>query len=150
MGERKSIAEDEKIGLNQNEVWIVDDEDEILDSIMRALMLDAKKGGIEIKRFSTAQELLEEMQRRQDAKQKIAGTILVDKELRKDDPKLQDGCELVRRIIENQNIDTPNLIAHSAVDEYNERLIEAGANSALKKGQLLAIREIISRLSEGE
>jgi len=121
-----------KEGVPLSEVWIIDDEEEITQTLLR---IWGRKfaGKYVLRNFYTAQEALGEIERLAKEKGILPKIIFVDGQLKKDQGELAQGDVVIQKIRALKDISQPQLIAHSAVGEINKEMIEAGADLSFRK-----------------
>lgn len=133
----------ELIKCNPKEVWIVDDSEEIIKSILRFLDLEVGELGFQFEYYDLAQKALEELLRRKKEKRNLPGVIFVDGALEKDEGELSLGSELIKKIRKLEGIEQPKIIAFSSSYQMNEEMKEVGADEMIEK---LEIRKAIDFL----
>ncbi len=137
--ESKEFREIEKEPQPKKEVWIVDDMENVAQSLV-CLWQDSKLDYI-FNHFPTAKSLFEEINRRleeikgQPAK-KIVDIIFMDGELKGDEGELRNGANVIKKIKEIKEIEQPIIAAFSVDFANNIEMMQTGANLALNKMDL--------------
>jgi hypothetical protein len=124
------------------EVWIIDDDEETIKSILKIWQMKTK-GLYNFRHFETGASALAEIKRRQEAKESLPAYIFVDGELKKDEGELKRGASLIKKIRNIKEIEQPQIIAHSTEKEFNQEMLEAGANLAFSKKNFMESAEFL-------
>lgn len=112
------------------EVWMIDDDSALLNSVIRNWKIVTQELHTDIKGFSTAGEACTELQKRVDEKKRPPDLIYIDGELGKD-IELRYGYKVVVDIIslyQNTNLERPQLVAYSSDEDSNRAMQQKGAN----------------------
>lgn len=133
--ERGNLEKDfEKESTPQKEIWVVDDEKEIIASLLRFWQIKTRHLAYSFKYFETAKSALEEIEKRKESKEKLPDLIFVDAQLDKDkEEEFKKGANLVKRIRDIKEIRQPKIIAHSSDFANNVELLAAGADLGFQK-----------------
>lgn len=142
----KAESEKEIFEINHKEVWVIDDNKQMIDSYFRAWKGDLEKFNFSFKHFERAIEALEEIKKRIENKELLPGVILVDGNLDLDEAELQDGIIVVQKI--KDLTDNIQLIGFSSDSRKNEKMIESGAQTAFSKMEALKVRYYLKNLAE--
>lgn len=128
---------------SSKEVWIVDDNVEATTPIMKIWQMKTRERGYSFQLFETAQAALNEIEKRRKAKEKLPAMIFMDGTLEKDEGELQMGTNVIRKIRGMEDIEQPQIIAHSTEKETNKRMKEAGADFAFDKMDFMETSEFL-------
>lgn len=126
----------ETLELNPKEVWLVDDDADIVSSLLMSWRSKLREKDLSCQVFETGKSVFQELQRRIKEGVAMPSLLLVDGELNKDeeDSEFRLGGNLIRSIRSTENISQPTIVAHSNSDKFNEDMIEAGADISFTKG----------------
>lgn len=146
MGEIKSGEpgpEEKEVIPGKTSVWIVDDNAEHINSLLRALNFSAPKG-INFNHFQEGEQATAKFQRLAEEKAAMPSLILMDYKLdeRVENPKFRTGVEVIgelKRIAEENEVPLPEIAAFSSEKDYIKQLLEAGATTSLNKMDYMAV-----------
>jgi len=144
----EKVKKPEKEKLPSKEVWIVDDEPEIIKSLIRFWKGKISEVGYTIKHFEKAKDALDEINRRKAAEENMPKVIFVDGELNKDEEDLKKGSNFIKKIHKIEDIETPKLVAHSSMKEFNDEMLESGADIAFSKNDVKSSRDFLLDLED--
>ena len=132
-------------------IWIVDDNKEHVDAILRWTQ---GKGdiGVDLKHYQEGEQAVSDFGWLAEHKGQKPDIILMDYNLaeRVQDPKYRTGVEVIqelKKVADRWQIKLPEIIAFSSETSYAERLMGAGASSSIKKSDFRAISDLVDRFS---
>ncbi|MBU4332384.1 hypothetical protein KKD19_06180 [Patescibacteria group bacterium] len=125
------------------EIWIIDDDKETIEGILRFWQMKTQDIGYGFKHFETGQSALEEIKRRKESKEKLPDLVFVDGELEKDQEELRKGANLIKEIRSIEEIEQPKIIAHSSDFVNNVELLMAGADLGFQKKDITKSAEFL-------
>lgn len=134
------------IQLNEHEVWIIDDNKDIIESVLRFLKEKLKEVEYEFNHFDTAKSALNELKRRIQNYEILPGIILVDGYLDLDDEDLNSGPIVVEKI--KNLVKKIKIIGFSGLDLKNEEMIRMGAEKAFRKTEISLLADYLRQLNE--
>lgn len=114
------------------EVWVLDDNEALTESQLRGweTMVSKDFGFLS---YATAKEALTVIEQKLQNNESLPNIIFVDGNLDKDEGELKDGANFIIKI-RRLDIPQPILIAHSNSKSANERMMSAGADLIMTKG----------------
>ena len=121
------------------EVWILDDNEALAESLMRGWESVGDKFGFE--KYATAKEALVKIEEMIQSNKGLPNVIFVDGNLESDEGELRNGANFVFKV-RKLDIPQPMLIAHSNSSLANRDMMQAGADLTMAKGATL--REYMS------
>lgn len=126
-------------------LWIIDDNKGYLDSILEY----GFKNNINIKGFTEGEKALHELKNLIDQDKQIPSAILLNYKLDDEvnNPTYLYGTEVIMEIKDicgKNDIPIPKIIGFSTVSEFNDKMLETGAESILDKNDPNKVQEFIS------
>lgn len=148
----KEVAEEGETRKPETSVWIVDDNAEHINSLLRVLKYQAGEG-FQFSHYQEGERAVEEFQRLAEEKGLMPALILMDYKLddQVKDPKYRTGVEVIeelKRIASEYEIPLPKIAAFSSGDSYAKHLLEAGASTSLSKMDYMAIVKHIKEINK--
>jgi len=136
----------------RKEGWLVDDNKNLADSILRVAKMSAG-GSLDFSYFQEGEQAVTEFEQRAGAKRQLPDLILMDYRLDEQvqNPKFKTGVEVItelKRLAEQYQVTLPEIIAFSSEQSYTEKLMNTGASSTLKKGDARAMMEFINNFKQ--
>ena len=134
-------------------VWIVDDNREHINSLLRAVKSQTGEG-FEYTHYQEGEQAIANFSQIAEEKGLMPALILMDYKLddRVKNPKYRTGVEVIeelKRIAEEHEIPLPEIAAFSTEKSYAEQLIQAGASMILNKMNYMALVEHLREIAEG-
>ncbi len=134
------------IELNQNEVWVIDDNAAIVSSCFLIWRLSLDDAYYQFSHFDTAKKAMEELKRRIKEKENLPGIILVDGYLDLDEGNFSNGPNVVKGI--KEVCDKIKTIGFSSSEEKNEQMMANGAETAFSKIENIKTVDYLKQLAE--
>lgn len=133
----------EKEPISFREVWVIDDENETIESLLRFWKMKTKGLDYNFQHFETAQAALNEIKKRIEKNEQLPLMLFVDYELKKDKDELQEGTNFIKGIksLNFKEAKVPMIVGHST--EYNQKMLEAGADKAFSKMEFVKSAEFL-------
>lgn len=146
----EGVAEEGEIKKPETSVWIVDDNAEHINSLLRALKHSAGEG-FQFTHYQEGEQAIEEFQRLAEEQAVMPSLILMDYKLddRVENPKYRTGVEVIaelKRIAEEHEIPLPEIAAFSSEKSYIEELLAAGASISLSKMDYMAVVKYLQEM----
>ena len=116
------------------EVWILDDNEALAESLMRGWESVGDKFGFE--KYATAKEALVKIEELIQNNKGLPNVIFVDGNLDKDAGELRNGANFIFKV-RKLEVPQPMLIAHSNSSLANRDMMQAGADTTMAKGASL-------------
>lgn len=123
------------------EVWILDDNVDFSESLMRGWGMAGDSFGFQA--YPTAREALAEIENKIQINQTLPSIIFVDGNLDKDEGELKNGANFIIKVRQLE-IPQPTLIAHSNSKSSNEEMMSAGADLAMEKGPATRLKDYLA------
>lgn len=142
----EKIEKRELLDLNQKEIWIIDDDKNIVEACLRLWEFESKGSDYQFNHFDKAKDAIEELKRRIENKEKLPGTILVDGYLDLDDEELNSGPLVVNQI--KKLVNGIKIIGFSSSEAKNEEMMEAGAETAFRKTEAKLVGDYLKKQAE--
>lgn len=142
---------EEKEGEPGNQsIWIVDDNAEHINSLLRALKYQAGEG-FQFSHFQEGERATIEFEKLAEEKSLMPGLILMDYKLdeKVENPKFKTGVEVIeelKRIAAEHEVKLPDIAAFSSEKDYAKQLLEAGASTSLNKMDYMAVVKYLKTL----
>lgn len=130
----------EKVKNEQEEIWIVDNEENETDNLNDILDDFFKKNPYtaSVKIFQTGESVIEHFETMFEKDQTMPKIIILDGSL-EDNGDFNTGRKVIEKIKElikdSPGVKLPTIIAHSGKDKENKNMEEAGASYSLLKGE---------------
>lgn len=132
--------------LNNHEVWIIDDDKNVVEACLRLFEVKTRGLGYQFKHFDTAKEALDELKKRIENKENLPGIILVDGYLDLDDEELNSGPVVVQQIRDLTS--QIKIIGFSSSETKNEEMMQIGAEIAFRKTESALLADYLKQLEE--
>lgn len=136
----------ELLETNPREVWIVDDNKELIRTLLRIWEETLKEFNFRFEHYELARQALEEIFSRVKEKRDLPGTIFVDGLLEKDEGEDSWGGNFIKKIRDLKGIIQPKMVAFSNNLEFNEEMKKAGADEAIEKIEIKKSLEFLRKL----
>jgi len=135
--------EEKELLPERTSVWIVDDNAEHINSLLRALKYSAGEG-FQFTHYQEGEQAIEEFQKLAEEQGLMPTLILMDYKLddRVENPKYRTGDEVIKalqNLAQETNLTLPEIIGISGDDKFSKKLIEAGAVKAVDKLKIFAL-----------
>ncbi|MBU4512890.1 hypothetical protein KKD19_06690, partial [Patescibacteria group bacterium] len=141
--EKETGFSPEKEPTLSKEIWIIDDEKEIIKGVLRFWQMKTKNLGYDFKHFETGQSALEEIKKRKESKERLPEMVFVDGELEKDQGELSKGVNFIKEIRSIDGVKQPKIVAHSSDFANNVELLMAGADLGFQKQDITKSAEFL-------
>ena len=125
------------------EVWLVDDQENMIQSLLRFWGMKTSHLGYVFKYFKTGKEAVEEVEKRKQSREDLPAIIFMDGNLEKDEGDFQKGNNVIkdiRNIAEGEQI---KIVAHSATGKMNEEMLNSGADVSFFKNDIVKSRDFL-------
>jgi len=135
--------EEKELAPEKASVWIVDDNTEHINSLLRALKYSAGEG-FQFTHYQEGEQAVADFLKLAEEKGQLPAAILMDFKLddRVENPKYRTGVEVIeelKRIAAEHEIPLPEIAAFSSEKTYAEQLLAAGASTSLSKIDYMAV-----------
>ena len=134
-------------------IWFVDDNSEIIGSIMRMARITPHLAdiGADFKHFKEGEEAINEFVNIIENGGQLPTIILMDYRLNEEvnNPKYELGADVIaeiKRIADAHEIAVPEIIAFSSQDDYAQELLSAGATASIKKSDYSSVKHFFETL----